>query len=167
MVICTRNFLLKYLGTYCNVIRTYIVGDEASRVHKKGFYVCITRTVRYFLLFVVLKICGVRKMVLYVNYVCTVQSFVHFWVKKRFIVYNRFVKRYMVFTVWYCCVIWVLARWSYVKWFVKIWKKSFFQILKNFIYVIGFYNFFLKLRGESSGSCKKNCFKEGVKDWFH
>ena len=135
MVICTRNFLLKYLGTYCNVIRTYIVGDEASRVHKKGFYVCITRTVRYFLLFVVLKICGVRKMVLYVNYVCTVQSFVRFWVKKRYIVYNRIVKRYMVFTVWYCCVIWVLAGWFLRKMVRKSLINRFFKNLKKNLFI--------------------------------
>ena len=52
-----EKFLLKYLGTYCNVIRTYIVDDKASRVHKKGFYVSITRTVRYFLLF-----CGTKNL---------------------------------------------------------------------------------------------------------
>ena len=55
------------------------------------------------------------KFCLYSTEFCTFLS-----EKKRYIVYNRIVKRYMVFTVWYCCVIWVLARWSYVKWFVKV-----------------------------------------------
>ena len=35
----------------CNYGFMYILDDKVSRVHKKGFYVTITHTVRYFLRF--------------------------------------------------------------------------------------------------------------------
>ena len=68
--------------------------------------------------------------------------------------YKRIGKRYMVFTVWYCYVLYVLARWFLRKMVRKSLKKSFFQEFKKFIYIIGFFNI-LKLRGESSGNFKE------------
>ena len=85
--------------------------------------------------------------------------------KKNGIAYKKFVKRYMVFTVWYCCVIWVLAGWFLRKMVRKSLKNRFFKNLKkNFVYTICFFFNLLKLRGESCGIFKKICFKEGVKD---
>ena len=77
--------------------------------------------------------------------------------------YKKIGKRYLVFTVWYCCVIWLLAGWFLRKMVRKSLKNRFFKNLKKKFFLYNIFNF-LKLRGESCGIFKKICFKEGVKD---
>ena len=92
-------------------IFTYTPDYKVSCVHKKGFYGTIIRTVWYFLSFY-----GTGNIVKYKKWCCMYIRFVQycvlyiFQVKKRYFVYKKIGKQFMVFTVFYCFVLYVLIR---------------------------------------------------------
>ena len=89
-------------------IFTYTLDYKVSCVHKKGFYGTIISTVRYFLHFY-----GTGNIVKYKKWCCMYIRFVlystvfctFFKKKKRYFVYKKIGKQFMVFTVFYCFVL--------------------------------------------------------------
>ena len=101
--------LLKQFCTYCMVFLLILQITKFLVYIRRDFYSTIIRTVRYFLSFF-----GTGNIVKYKKWCCMYIRFVQYCVlyifqeKKRYFVYKKIGKKFMVFTVFYCFVLQVL-----------------------------------------------------------